>query len=279
MTSKSARPGAKGWIAALPMYDFPEIAAAHDRLWSALRRHLTEAGITQPPRRLRRGMHHEEIWQHRSLLLGQACEYPLAKQYARQVRLVATPRYEVPGCAGSTYRSVILVRRSDRAETLMDLKGSRCVINDRLSNSGMNLFRASIAPYANGNRFFHSIRLSGSHRESVRTLAAGEADVSAVDCVSWAHLQQIDQPAAAQLRVIGWSPPTPSLPFVTAASSTDDLLVRLRSALSALTEDPKSLAARKALFLRGIDLNPRTDFAEVLELEQVASRSGYAELS
>jgi ABC-type phosphate/phosphonate transport system substrate-binding protein len=279
MTSEAARAGTKDWIAALPMYDFPEVADAHDRLWAGLRRHLIDVGIAQPPRRLTRGMHHEEVWQHRSLLLGQACEYPLAKKYAQQVRLVATPRYEVPGCAGSAYRSVILVRGSDRAQTLMDLKGSRCVINDPASNSGMNLFRASIAPYANGERFFHSVRLSGSHRESVRTLASGEADVSAVDCVSWAHLQQIDQPAAAQLRVIGWSAPTPSLPFVTAASSTDDLLVRLRSALSALTEDLESRAAREALFLKDFDLNPRTEFAEVLELERVASRWGYAELS
>jgi ABC-type phosphate/phosphonate transport system substrate-binding protein len=279
MTGEATRPQASGWIAAFPMYDFPELASAHDQLWSGLRRRLIDAGITQPPRRLTRGMHHEEIWRHPSLLLAQACEYPLAKFYAQQVRLVATPRYEVPGCAGSTYRSVILVRGSDKAQTLPGLKGSRCVINDPSSNSGMNLLRASIAPYANGGPFFHSIRISGSHRESVRTLASGEADVSAVDCVSWAHLQRIDPPATAQLKIVDWSPSTPSLPFVTAASSSDDLLVRLRSALCALAEDSAWRTAREALFLEGFDVNPETEFTEVLRLEAAASRWGYAKLS
>jgi hypothetical protein len=32
------------WIAALPMYDYPELAAAHDALWECLVRHFVERG-------------------------------------------------------------------------------------------------------------------------------------------------------------------------------------------------------------------------------------------
>ena len=37
-----------GGVAALPMYDWPEIAPATDRLWAALRDHLRAAGVAAP---------------------------------------------------------------------------------------------------------------------------------------------------------------------------------------------------------------------------------------
>jgi hypothetical protein len=174
-------------IAAFPMYDFPELEAAHDELWSTIRGCLSDAGVAETPAQLTRRIDHVEVWTHPDLLLGQGCEYPLAKFLANDVRLVATPRYAVPGCDGAAYRSAIVVRKDDPAETLADLRDRRCAINERSSNSGMNLLRASIACFADGTRFFESIVFSGSHRRSVQMVACGDADVAAVDCVSFAH--------------------------------------------------------------------------------------------
>jgi ABC-type phosphate/phosphonate transport system substrate-binding protein len=265
-------------IAALPMYDFPQLEAAHDELWSALRRSLIDAGVDEPPAQLTRGTDQDQICAHPFLLLGQGCEYPLAKFFADRVRLVATPRYSVPGCDGAMYRSAIVVRVDDAAETLSDLRNRRCAVNEQTSNSGMNSLRASIAPLANGERFFESVVLSGSHHKSVQMVADGDADVAAVDCVSLAHFRRLYPSSMAPLRILAWTARAPSLPYITAAATSDEVLQKLRSSLAGMIADRKLTEAREQLFLEGVDLEPAGDYAEVLQLEGAAARLGYPKL-
>jgi ABC-type phosphate/phosphonate transport system substrate-binding protein len=265
-------------IAAFPMYDFPELHQAHDALWSNLRNRLIEAGVAETPHHLTRGIGHEAVWTHPLLLLGQGCEYPLAKFFAKRVRLVATPRYAVAGCDGGKYRSAIVVRTDDPAEGLVDLRDRCCVINERSSNSGMNLLRATIAQIARDERFFSSVALSGSHRRSVQMVADGDADVAAVDCVSLAHFRRLYPASVAALRILDWTPTAPSLPFITAAATGDTVLRKLRSCLAAVAADPALDDVRDRLFLEGFDLDPAGDFAEVLHLERKAAEVGYPRL-
>jgi ABC-type phosphate/phosphonate transport system substrate-binding protein len=265
-------------IAALPMYDFPDVAAAHDALWSALAARLRAAGIGDIPSTLTRTLGHTDTWRHPRLLLGQACEYPLAKGYSRYVRLVATPRYTAPGCEGARYRSAIVVRRDDHAATLADLRNRRCAVNEADSNSGMNLLRAALAPIALGPRFFESVAISGSHRSSIAMIAAGGADVAAVDCVSYAHFQRSLPEITAGLRILAWSAPSPCLSLITASSTDDATLAALRRALAAVNADAALAPVRERLFLNGFDFEPDGTFAEVLSHERAAEACGYPEL-
>jgi ABC-type phosphate/phosphonate transport system substrate-binding protein len=269
------------WIAALPMYDYPELAPAHDAFWDCLSQHLIAVGFSDgvPPPRLTRDVGKFDIWRNPRLLLGQGCEYPLAKSFADDVRLVASPCYTVPGCSGSTYRSAIVVRRDDAAQDLIDLRLRRCAINEPSSNSGMNLLRAAIAPLAGGNRFFESVLVSGAHRRSAHMVASGEADVAALDCVSWAHIQRLDPALSAGLRVLCWTPSTPSLPFITARSADDELLRCLRFALRAAMADPALAEVRATLFLEEVGIDPDESFSDVLRLERRAAELGYVALA
>jgi ABC-type phosphate/phosphonate transport system substrate-binding protein len=262
-------------IAALPMYDFPALEDAHDALWTAIGRHMIEASVAETPRRLTRHLGHFEVWRHPSLLFGQGCEYPLAESLAGSITLIATPRYTAPGCEGATYRSAILVREKDAAESLADLRNRRCAINEPNSNSGMNLLRASIAPLAKGTRFFESVVFSGSHRRSVEMVAAGEADVAAVDCVSLAHFQRLYPSAVASLRILCWTPSSPSLPYITAAATSHTTLQTLRSSLTSVLTDRSLDSVRDQLFLEGVDLQPVAAFCEVLRLKRQAVELGY----
>jgi len=264
-------------IAALPMYDYPELALAHDALWGALGDRLRASGVPAPAQ-LTRGRSHFDVWRDPHLLLGQACEYPLAKRFADQVRKVATPLYTAAGCAGASYRSAILVRRDDPASSLGDLRGRRCVINEIDSNSGMNLLRATLAPLAGGNPFFASISHSGSHRRSAALVAAGRADVAALDCVSYAHLQRLEPETTAALRLLAWTPSSPSLPLITAIGTDAQTLRSLRTCLAAVAADPALAASRAELLLEGFALNPANDYAAVLELERRAVAAGYSTL-
>jgi ABC-type phosphate/phosphonate transport system substrate-binding protein len=265
-------------IAALPMYDFPELREAHDQLWAALAQRLEAAGIVPVPRQLTRSLNHRATWMHPGLLFGQACEYPLSKSFRKQLRLIATPSYSAPGCVDSFYRSAIVVRAGDRAGCLEDLRNRRGVANEPDSNSGMNLFRAAVAPLANGAQFFESVDFSGSHLGSLQQVAAGEADVTAVDCVTLALLQRHQPQLVAQLRVLDWTPASPCLPFVTSRHTSDDALAVLRAAVAEVFVDRTLTSVRDALLLAGAHLSPDTSLQRVAELELEAERWRYPRL-
>jgi hypothetical protein len=263
----------RDWVASLPMYDFPELQDAHDEFWAALASRLVAAGLPDVPRALTRGVTPTQVWGSPRLLFAQGCEYPLAKAFGDRVRVVAHPMYSAAGCDGSRYRSAIVVRTD--VVGLVDLRGRRCVVNERDSNSGMNLLRAAIAPLANGEAFFGSVVVSGSHLRSVEMVASGEADVAAIDCVSFAHFQRLYPSLLAGLRVLSWTASTPSLPYITAGTASDETVEGLRSALADVFDDDRLAQAHERLLLRGVDLSPKHGFGEVLHLEGAAASSGY----
>ena len=285
-------------VASLPMYDFPELRGAHDAFWAALGARLEATGASNVPPGLTRNLPHSDVWRHPSLLFAQGCEYPLATSFSDCVRLVATPIYSAAGCEGKRYRSAIVVRGAgaqggavafgaaverggdvdgvlEASGTLADFRGRRCAINELDSNSGMSLLRAAVAPLATGGRFFGSIVVSGSHLRSVEMVASGEADIAAIDCVSFAHFQRLYPAVVGQLRILSWTPSGPSLPFITARSASDETVRMLRSALADVFDDDGLAPVREQLLLNGVDLQPTEGFDEVLALERRAVEEGY----
>ena len=265
-------------IAALPMYEMPELTAAHDALWSWLAQRMSQFGLSGVPARLSRHLSHEDSWRHPRLLLGQGCEFPLATVHAGYARPIATPCYAAEGCEGGYYRSAFVVRARDSAERLRDLRGGRCVLNDSTSNSGMNLLRAAVAPLARGVAFFRSVTMSGSHWRSVQMVASGHADLTAVDCVSWAHFRRHRPAQTSTLRVLGWSPRSPSLPFITALATDERSVAALVTVLEELKSDSTLKAVRQELLLQGAERHRGEDYVDVLRLQRRAAALNYSQV-
>jgi ABC-type phosphate/phosphonate transport system substrate-binding protein len=259
------------------MYDFPHLQEAHNAFWAAMADRLAAGGLSGvPPRLTLDEGRHLDLLRDPCLLFGQTCEYPLvASSYGDAVTLVGTPCYSVPGCAGSFYRSVVVVRAEDPVVELAGLRNRRCAINEADSNSGMNLLRAAVAPLSDGTPFFSSVVLSGSHRASVEQVARGHADVAAVDCVSFAHLQRACPADTAKLRVLCLTPASPSLPFITARAGAEGTVEALRLALADVLSDGSLASVREQLFLNGVDFEPDADFTVVRRLERQAIALGY----
>jgi len=218
--------------ASLAMYDLAGLQAANDALWSATGKALEDRGVVGAPPALLRGKPLDAVWSDPDLLLGQTCGYPLTDLIANhQVRLVATPRYQAPGCDGPYHRSAVVVRADSRAMTLADLFGGRCALNDHKSNSGMNLLRFEVAPLAREGRFFGEVVITGSHQRSAEQIAEGRSDVAAIDCVTWAHLQQLRPDLTRRLRVLTWTVRSPGLPLITGRNTDAATHDALRSAL------------------------------------------------
>jgi ABC-type phosphate/phosphonate transport system substrate-binding protein len=261
------------------MYDLPQLEAANDALWAAIAQRLVAEGVDGVPERLTRGASLEAIWTDPRLLLAQTCGYPLVASLGERVRVVATPRYAAPGCDGASYRSAIVVRARNPAKDLADLRGRRAAVNDLASNSGMNLFRAEIAPLANGRSFFAAVTITGAHAASVEAVAAGEADVAAIDCITWAHLQRLRPSTTKALRVLSWTKATPGLPLITAAGIGAAVLAVLRRALAEVARDPALAPVRAALLLDGFETLPEGAYQAILALERDAIALGYPTLA
>ena len=128
-------------------------------------------------------------WRQPTLLLSQTCGYPLVTQLP-EVQTVGCFHYAAPGCEGRRYRSLLVVREADSHRMLGHFFGRRAVCNAEHSQSGYNVLRKMVAPLSREGRFFSAVMFSGSHRQSLRELQQENADIAAIDCVTYALLQR-----------------------------------------------------------------------------------------
>lgn len=266
-------------FASLGMYDLPELAAETDAWWRGLRRHFAAQGLRYLPDALTREGDPVGRLKAEGLIFAQTCGFPLTHALKDRVRLLATPRYRAPGCAGATYVSWIVVRRDDPAKSLPDLRGRRVAYNDEDSQSGYNALRSMVAPLAVGGRFFAAAIESGAHRRSLAMVKAGEADVAAIDCVTFALIGRAAPAEVRGIRVLCASGAAPGLPYVTAAGASEADMQRLRASLAAAFADPALAATRAALLLDGCEILPVSAYDVIPAMESAAIAAGYPRLT
>lgn len=268
--------------ASLGMYDHPAQQAANDRLWTAIARELRRANIPNVPDALDRSRTVDAIWRDPGLLFGQACGYPLLVDPALPLRVLALPIYATPGSGNAAAQgSVLIARAEDGRQPLEAFRGTRAAINDPRSNTGMNLFRAALAPVAGlggAGSFFRAVIETGSHRASVVAVGTGAADLAAIDCVTYAALDRFEPALTSGLAIVAQSPASPSLPFVTSGATDVATAAALRLAIDHAMADPNLADVRDALFLGGAAPAERSALAPIAALEADAVRAGYPEL-
>lgn len=263
MPDEAARP------ASLGMYDEPEYAGVVDAMWAEIAARLRTGGIGGVPARPVRDRPPAAVWEDPRLLLAQCCGWPLATRLAGRVAVVGAPCHDLPGCDGPTHRAFVVVRATDPAASPADLRGRTFALNDRESNTGMNLPRALFAPLAQDGRFFGRVVETGAHRASLAAVAAGSADACAVDCVSFGLLRRHAPAAVAGLRVLAETAPSPALPFITRADASAAEIAALRAALDRPVP---------GLALAGIAALTVAAYETLRGLEAGAAARGYAVL-
>ena len=262
-------------VATLGMYDFPWLREATDALWAELRERLRAAGMADVPDALDRTRSLREIWRDPALLLAQTCGYPLVTELSGLVQVVATPIYDFPGCEGVLHRSFVVVRGDEPARSLAAMRGRRCAINGRDSNTGMNLLRVLVAPLAGGRRFFSEVIETGAHLESLRAVREGRADVAAIDCVTFGLASRHQPALLVGIRVLTETTATPGLPFVTSITTPTTDLAALRYALAGTVGGP----AGAAVGVLSIEILDVMSYASVVALEREALATEYGTLA
>src|SRR5918994_1676215 len=131
------------FIAALPMYDWPESQAETDAEWARLREAFRAAGVNAPESLVRRNadlpplpgsirslngailtpdpaclppdeLDFRAVWLHPQLLFAQTCWGPMEQGLSQHVHVIGQPSYDgFEGGQGEFYSSAILMRRSE----------------------------------------------------------------------------------------------------------------------------------------------------------------------
>jgi ABC-type phosphate/phosphonate transport system substrate-binding protein len=257
--------------AMISMYDMPERRSAVAAWWEGLTRHWLAAGLRDIP-----GSTHftdgdlYELWLAPDLFIAQTCGFPLTHRLKDRVTLVATPVYAVDGCAGGRYHSVIVARRESDVRSLDDVAGKVAAINGHDSQSGWNALRHSLIGKGAPARIVET----GGHRKSVAAVREGRADIAAIDCVTYAGLQQLAPQEVAPLRIIARSASAPALPYVTRRDIAPGDLDKLRAGLRAAMADPALAETRAAMQIAGIEILPLQAYDRLLEMEREADCAG-----
>lgn len=248
-------------IAALQMYDWPEVRAATDAWWAGLARHMgVEVALSRPD-------DFTAPWFREDLLFAQTCGYPFTHALKGNVTLIATPHYAADGCEGADYRSILFAREKKSLEAF---RGSVAAVNTPDSMSGMLALKSVFAPLADQGRFFGRAVETGGHLNSLAAVREGRADVCAIDCVC-VELARRHRPSALEgLTEIARSPAVPGLPLITRSGDA----ATIRKALTHAFADPTLADARDTLLLTGFSILDAKAYDRILALEAEVETMG-----
>lgn len=196
------------------------------------------------------------LWRHPSLLLGQTCWGPMETGLADHVLVLGQPSYDgITGGAGPDYSSAIVMRReSDSPENvpppadglarlpLDRLRGLRFAYNNPDSMSGLLGVSHDLEAEGQSLAIFSERIETGAHRSSILAIVEGRADVATIDCRSWALARRFE-PAAGELKVVGWTARRPGLPWITSRTTPESIAATLRGVLAASDQLARSRAS------------------------------------
>lgn len=262
-------------LLSLPMYDVhhPDTEA----LLKVLRQLLTEEGLEGDEALYRQPEDRLTHWRDPELLLSQTCGYPL-RALLPEVQVVGTFNYQAAGCESFHYSSHLVVKAADAGKTLADFRDKRVACNSEDSQSGYHCLRTLVAPLQHEGRFFSEIVFSGSHRDSLEKLTTDQADIAAIDAVTWALVSQHEPERVAGLISLGTTPFIPGLPMITSAHTSPQTLEKLRRVLTRLVTEPEWRHVCEPLLIKDFTVTEREDYQPISDNVAQAAASALLRL-
>ena len=273
------------WAASARMY---AVAPGASEAWRAL---LTEVGR-------RSGVALEvvehafpaslaDLWRRPDLGCAFMCGWPLAREAQARAEageaprpVLAAPVPDAPWSAGrAIYRSDFVVAAKSSFSTLPDTFGKRFALNALHSHSGANMPRAHLARWAASTPLFSEmVGPLTTPRRCIEAVAAGAAEVTAIDSYALQLLRRHDPDLAAAIRVIDSSEPNPIPPLVAASALPPADQARLGQALATLHEDAAGRALLAPLCLMRFEPADLSAYEATLTVESRAQAGGYPAL-
>ena len=199
-----------------------------------------------------------------SLMLGQICGIEFAHAAPGQYHYLGS--FSLPGFARGTYNSVLISHASGALDHIEAFDPEQHVIAINQTGS----FSGAIAPAAHllgrGDAIFPHRYMTGGHLNSITAVAAGKADLAAIDRLSFNLAKAIGQEGIEQVRVIDVTPARPGLPFICDAAVEDAEVEIMRQRLARAMTQPFWGEFERLLEVTGIDMINPAEFATMREL-------------
>jgi phosphonate transport system substrate-binding protein len=176
------------------------------------------------------------------------------------------------------YFSDVIVHRDSPFRSFPDLRGRSWAYNEPLSHSGYGITRYHLVELGETRGFFSEVLEAGFHETSMRLVANGEVDASAIDSQVLAVATRDDPSLARSLRIIESLGPSTIQPVAVSRRVPERQRRELQEALTTMHEDPQvreRLALGMVERFVPVDASSYDDIRRMLEACETA---GFMEL-
>ena len=192
------------------------------------------------------------------------------------VELVAAPVLQGERYQGRPiYFSDVVVRTDSLLGSFADLRGHSWSYNDPDSHSGYNVTRHRLVQMGETRGFFSRVVEAGSHQRSIRLVAAGDVDASAIDSQVLA-IELRDHPElATQLKIIDTLGPSTIQPVVAARHVPQEVRTGVQRVLFAMGDDPAARPSLDRGFVERFVKVTDTTYDDIRSMLAAAEAAGY----
>ncbi|MGH2691989.1 MAG: phosphate/phosphite/phosphonate ABC transporter substrate-binding protein [Actinomycetota bacterium] len=210
------------------------------------------------------------------------CSLPyveVAKLGPPEVEVIAAPVLEGERYGGKpVYYSDVIVARDAPFRSFAELRGTRWAYNEPRSHSGYGITRYTLVRMGETNGFFGEVIEAGFHQDSIRMVADGEIDASAIDS-QVLEVELRDHPEIGErIRVIESLGPSSIQPVTVAKRLPEGFRREIQKALIEIGDHPDG---RRALHLglvrRFVPADDET-YADIVEMVDACEAAGFMEL-
>jgi ABC-type phosphate/phosphonate transport system substrate-binding protein len=138
------------------------------------------------------------------------------------------------------YFSDVIVHRDSAFRSFMDLRGRSWAYNEPLSHSGYGITRYHLVQLGETEGFFGEVIEAGFHEESIRLVAKGEVDGSAIDSQVLAVAMRDDPELQDSLRIVDALGPSTIQPVAVSHRVPAELRTAIVEVLTTMHEDPRA---------------------------------------
>jgi phosphonate transport system substrate-binding protein len=176
------------------------------------------------------------------------------------------------------YFSDVIVHRDSPFRSFLDLRGRSWAYNEPLSHSGYGITRYHLVELGETSGFFSEVIEAGFHESSMRLVANGEVDASAIDSQVLAVAMRDDSSLARSLRVIDALGPSTIQPVAVSKRVPARQRREIQGVLTTMHEDP---ALRERLAMGMVERFAPVDassYDDIRRMRDACEAAGFMEI-
>jgi phosphonate transport system substrate-binding protein len=176
------------------------------------------------------------------------------------------------------YFSDVVVHRDSPLRSFTDLRGRSWAYNEPLSWSGYGITRYHLVRLGETEGYFGEVVEAGFHEESIRLVAKGEVDASAIDSQVLSVAMRDDPELAGALRVIDSLGPSTIQPVAVSKRVPLDLRQSVIDVLLGMGRDPTSRERLRIGLVEGFVPAEPSSYDDIREMLDATEAAGFTEL-